>query len=108
MSTPDWNGFQLSGYILPDIALENVLASVPIKEILKLRQVCQVWRDITLRRTFWKIVFERNGMDWDSVVPQHIKEREKSWIAFYVACKNRIFQRSIILNHSGHRKFLIV
>lgn len=39
MSTEDWNGFQMCGYNLPDIALENLLASVPIKEILKLRQV---------------------------------------------------------------------
>lgn len=36
---PDWNGVQLSGYILPDIALENLLASVPVADILKLRQV---------------------------------------------------------------------
>lgn len=39
MSISDWNGFQLCGKILPDIALENVLASVPVDELLKLRKV---------------------------------------------------------------------
>ncbi len=62
-----------------------------------------MWRDIILRRTFWKIVFERNGIDWESI-PNHIKENERSWIIFYAACKNRIFERNFILNHSGHRK----
>lgn len=69
-------------------------------------QVCQVWRDIILRRTFWKIVSERNGIDWTSI-PNHIKENERSWIVFYAACKNRIFLRNFILNHSGHRKYII-
>lgn len=126
MSTPNWNGFELCGKILPDIALENLLASVPVDEILKLRevqlhlmnikfkfsshfhvhvlfQVCKVWRDIILRRTFWKIVCERNGIDW-TLIPNHIKENERSWMIFYAACKSRIFDRNFILNHSGHRK----
>ncbi len=39
MSISDWNGFELCGKNLPDIALENVLASVPVSDILKLRKV---------------------------------------------------------------------
>lgn len=52
----DWNGYQLCGKILPDIALENLLASLPVDEILKLREVklsrtcviCDFFRSIFL------------------------------------------------------------
>ncbi|KAJ6632733.1 F-box only protein 6 [Pseudolycoriella hygida] len=104
MSIADWNGFELSGIILPDLALENILASVQVNEILKLREVCQVWRDIIQRRTFWKIVCERNGIDWKSI-PSRIKEHKRSWIVFYAVCNERIFQRNFIRNHSGHSQF---
>lgn len=59
MSTSDWNGFQLCGKILPDIALENLLASVPIEEILKLREV---WNSILPNETFCLILFNVVGM----------------------------------------------
>lgn len=64
-----------------------------------------MWRDITLRRSFWKIVCERNGIDWTSI-PNYIKEHERSWIIFNAACKSRIFDRNFVLNHSGHRKYI--
>lgn len=104
MSIPEYNGFVLCGKVLPDIALENLLASVPVDDLLKLREVCQVWRDILLRRTFWKNVAERNGIDWNSI-PNHIKESDRGWIVFYAACKNKIFRKNFIQNHSGHDQF---
>lgn len=65
-------------------------------------QVCQLWRNIVTRRTFWKDVFERNGARWDTI-PQRIKEKDNLWMFSYWW----LTRKDMVKNHSGHGTVLI-
>jgi len=98
----DVNGLFLNGKLVPETILENILSFVCVKDILKLRQVCQLWRDIVTRRTFWKDVFEKNGHQWE-LVPEHIKENKETWAALYRLINHD--HENLVKNHSGHNAF---
>ncbi|CAG7717148.1 unnamed protein product [Allacma fusca] len=98
------NGFILCGKFIPETALEILLSFVPVSDILKLRRVCQLWKDIVSRRSFWKEAFERNGLNWKAI-PNNVKEKEDAWIVLFCALKHRIFTKNFVRNHSGEAQF---
>jgi len=97
---PIVNGLLLNGKLIPEPVLEIILSCVNVRDILKLRKVCRLWRDTVSRRTFWKFVFERNEAQWD-IIPSHIKERQDCWVALHWL----LTHKDLVKNHSGHDGF---
>ncbi|CAG7721222.1 unnamed protein product [Allacma fusca] len=94
------NGFILSGKFIPETVLETLLSFAPVSDIPNLRRVRQLWKDIASRRSFWKEVFERNGLNWKAN-PNHVAMREDAWIVLFSAAKHKIFTKNFVRNHSG-------
>ncbi|CAG7721221.1 unnamed protein product [Allacma fusca] len=98
------NGFILSGKFIPETVLETLLSFAPVSDIPNLRRVRQLWKDIASRRSFWKEVFERNGLNWKAN-PNHVAMREDAWIVLFSAAKHKIFTKNFVRNHSGEAQF---
>ena len=62
---------------------------------------------MTTRKSFWKLVFQKNGIVWDSIT-EHVKEKGTGWMVLYAAARHRIFQENLITNPCGEGEVVVI
>lgn len=84
--------------IAPEL-IEHILLHVDMKTLLNCRRVCKCWNEIITTKHFWRKSAEiktGSSFAWDSVL---------EWRDFYLICSAGLFNRNLVKNHSGERKF---
>ncbi|CAL8137739.1 unnamed protein product [Orchesella dallaii] len=98
------NGFLISGQAIPETVVELILSKVPVEDLLKCNLVCKAWRNLISRKSLWKICFDDNKANWNTV-PEHVRDKPNGWMVLYAQLRNEILSKNYIKNPSGHRQF---
>lgn len=79
--------------------IEHILLYTDMKTLLNCRRVCKCWNEIITTQHFWRKRAEiKIGYSFglDSVL---------EWKDFYLICSESLFDKNLVKNHSGERKF---
>lgn len=90
------NGLILSGTLLPEEVVINILSYVDQKSILKCLLVCKKWHEIVTSPHMWRLKCERINKKCKKKLP---------WYAYYVLFCDDFFDKNLLLNNCGEMEF---